>query len=187
MKVSAHGVSCQRKIADGMVVTTASARAETARKMVMELLVADQPARSSAPSPDLQLWAYADSQEVASSRFDKLDGLQTDSSHPAIAVNMDACIQCNLCVRACREVQVNDVIGLAGRGADAHIIFDFDDEMGASTCVGCGECAKACPTGALMPKTVLDETRKLAITPNTQIESGSPRCGVGCQLTSCQG
>ena len=175
--------SCQRKIADGMVVTTASTRAETARKMVMELLVADQPARSSAPSPDSQLWAYADSQEVASSRFDKLDGPQTDNSHPAIAVNMDACIQCNLCVRACREVQVNDVIGLAGRGADAHIIFDFDDEMGASTCVGCGECVQACPTGALMPKTVLDETQKLAITPDSQVDSVCPYCGVGCQLT----
>ena len=175
--------SCQRKITDGMVVTTASARAETARKMVMELLVADQPERGSAPSPSSQLWSYADSQNVTSSRFDKLDGPQPDSSHPAIAVNMDACIQCNLCVRACREVQVNDVIGLAGRGAEAHIIFDFDDEMGASTCVGCGECVQACPTGALMPKTVLDETQKLAITPDKQIASVCPYCGVGCQLT----
>ncbi|EHI49766.1 NAD-dependent formate dehydrogenase iron-sulfur protein [SAR116 cluster alpha proteobacterium HIMB100] len=175
--------SCQRKIADGIVVSTASARAETARKMVMELLVADQPERDVAPSPSSQLWTYADSQQVTSSRFDKLDGPQSDSSHPAIAVNMDACIQCNLCVRACREVQVNDVIGLAGRGADAHIIFDFDDEMGASTCVGCGECVQACPTGALMPKTVLDETQKLAITPDSQIDSVCPYCGVGCQLT----
>ena len=96
---------------------------------------------------------------------------------------MDACIQCNLCVRACREVQVNDVIGLAGRGADARIIFDFDDDMGASTCVGCGECVQACPTGALMPKTILSEDQKLAITPDKQIDSVCPYCGVGCQLT----
>jgi formate dehydrogenase major subunit len=96
---------------------------------------------------------------------------------------MDACIQCNLCVRACREVQVNDVIGLAGRGADARIIFDFDDDMGASTCVGCGECVQACPTGALMPKTVLSEDQKLAITPDKKIDSVCPYCGVGCQLT----
>ncbi|MEC7208847.1 MAG: molybdopterin-dependent oxidoreductase, partial [Pseudomonadota bacterium] len=123
-----------------------------------------------------------DTQEVTSSRFAKQDGALPDTSHPAIAVNMDACIQCNLCVRACREVQVNDVIGLAGRGADAHIIFDFDDEMGASTCVGCGECVQACPTGALMPKTVLDETQKLAITPDKQVASVCPYCGVGCQL-----
>ena len=98
-------------------------------------------------------------------------------------MNMDACIQCNLCVRACREVQVNDVIGLAGRGADAHIVFDLGDDMGQSTCVGCGECVQACPTGALMPKTVLDESQALAITPDRTVDSVCPYCGVGCQLT----
>ncbi len=79
-----------------------------------------------------------------------------DRSHPAMAVNLDACIQCNLCVRACREVQVNDVIGMAGRGHTEKIVFDFDDPMGASTCVACGECVQACPTGALMPATMVD-------------------------------
>jgi formate dehydrogenase major subunit len=54
-------------------------------------------------------------------------------------------------VRACRDEQVNDVIGLAFRGQDAKIVFDQDDPMGASTCVACGECVQACPTGALMP------------------------------------
>ena len=66
-----------------------------------------------------------------------------------MAVQLDACIQCNLCVRACREVQVNDVIGMAARGHHEKIVFDFDDPMGDSTCVACGECVQACPTGAL--------------------------------------
>ena len=74
-----------------------------------------------------------------------------------MAVNLDACIQCNLCVRACREVQVNDVIGMAGRGHNEKIVFDFDDPMGQSTCVACGECVQACPTGALMPATVVND------------------------------
>ena len=176
--------SCQRKVSEGMVVSTSSKRAQTARKMVMELLVADQPTRASAPDPKSQLWAYAETQNVTDSRFARTTATpHPDSSHPAIAVNMEACIQCNLCVRACREVQVNDVIGLAGRGANAHVIFDFNDEMGASTCVGCGECVQACPTGALMPKALLDKTQKLAITPDRQVESVCPYCGVGCQLT----
>ena len=81
-----------------------------------------------------------------------------DVSHPAMAVHLDACIHCNLCVRACREVQVNDVIGMAGRGHGEKIVFDFDDPMGESTCVACGECVQACPTGALMPSVLLDET-----------------------------
>jgi formate dehydrogenase major subunit len=175
--------SCQRQVSEGMVVHTASQRAETARKMVMELLVADQPARDEAHDPEASLWQFAESQNTQTSRFPARSGAAPDSSHPAIAVNMDACIQCGLCVRACREVQVNDVIGLAGRGADAHIVFDFGDDMGASTCVGCGECVQACPTGALMPKTLLDEGQKLAITPDRQVASVCPYCGVGCQLS----
>ena len=175
--------SCQRKAASGMKISTQSERAEKARNMVMELLLADQPARTDAHDPASHLWQYADKQQIETSRFASKDAPEADSSHPAIAVNMDACIQCNLCVRACREVQVNDVIGLAGRGADAHIIFDFDDDMGASTCVGCGECVQACPTGALMPKTVLADDQKLSITPDKQVDSVCPYCGVGCQLT----
>ncbi|MGB1894947.1 MAG: formate dehydrogenase subunit alpha [Candidatus Puniceispirillaceae bacterium] len=175
--------SCQRKAAAGMKISTQSERAEKARKMVMELLLADQPARTDAHDPASHLWHYAEKQQLETSRFASKNVPEADSSHPAIAVNMDACIQCNLCVRACREVQVNDVIGLAGRGADAHIVFDFNDDMGASTCVGCGECVQACPTGALMPKTVLSEDQKLAITPDRQVDSVCPYCGVGCQLT----
>ena len=175
--------SCIRTPTEGMVVNSDSHRAETARKMVMELLVADQPTRDAAHDPDSELWHYAESQNIAESRFPAKTAPAPDNSHPAIAVNMGACIQCNLCVRACREVQVNDVIGLAGRGADAHIVFDFGDDMGASTCVGCGECVQACPTGALMPKTLLDESQKLAITPDRQVDSVCPYCGVGCQLT----
>ena len=81
---------------------------------------------------------------------------RADRSHLAMAVNLDACIQCNLCVRACREVQVNDVIGMAGRGYHEKIVFDFDDPMGNSTCVACGECVQACPTGALMPSSLVN-------------------------------
>ena len=87
------------------------------------------------------------------SRFPTLPRWDHDPSHPAMRVNLDACIQCNLCVRACREVQVNDVIGMAYRIAAVHTIpvFDMHDPMGscrpASTC---GECVQACPTGALL-------------------------------------
>ena len=175
--------SCIRKPSEGMVVNTANDRATTARKMVMEMLVADQPDRADTHDPASPLWQFADLQGVEDSRLPSRAQPHPDSSHPAIAVNMDACIQCNLCVRACREVQVNDVIGLAGRGADAHIVFDLGDDMGQSTCVGCGECVQACPTGALMPKTVLDESQALAITPDRTVDSVCPYCGVGCQLT----
>src|SRR5208282_2120806 len=85
-------------------------------------------------------------------------------------------------VRACREVQVNDVIGMAGRGHHAKIVFDFDDPMGQSTCVACGECVQACPTGALMPATVLDARQHLAHEADREVDSVCPYCGVGCQI-----
>jgi formate dehydrogenase major subunit len=100
-----------------------------------------------------------------------------------MAVHLDACIQCGLCVRACREVQVNDVIGMAYRGHAAKVVFDLDDPMGRSTCVGCGECVQACPTGALLPGALVDEQGLKAREADRSVESLCPYCGVGCQLT----
>src|SRR5205085_5043184 len=99
--------SCIRKPTAGMKVLSASARAKSARKLVFELLVSDQPERAVAHDPDSKFWTWADKLEVADSRFPALDRWEPDVSHPAMRVNLDACIQCNLCVRACREVQVN--------------------------------------------------------------------------------
>jgi formate dehydrogenase major subunit len=176
------GASCMRRPTLGMKVRTDSARAVAARRMVMELLVADQPARAEAHDPDSAFWGWADATGVAASRFPAAARWTTDASHPAMRVNLDACIQCGLCVRACREVQVNDVIGMAHRNAGAKVVFDFDDPMGASTCVACGECVQACPTGALMPAAYLDEQQRRAVWPEASVASLCPYCGVGCQV-----
>ena len=146
--------SCIREPIEGMVVNTSSARADSARKMVFELLVADQPPRETTHDGGSKFWRWADRLGVDASRFPAKQMPAPDLSHSAMAVNLDACINCTLCVRACRDVQVNDVIGMAHRGAHAKIVFDFDDPMGDSTCVACGECVQACPTGALLPATV---------------------------------
>jgi formate dehydrogenase major subunit len=150
--------------------------------MVRELLIADPPARQTSHDPTSTFWAWADRQDITTSRLPHSDRWAPDSSHPAMRVNLDACIQCNLCVRACREVQVNDVIGRAGRGADTKIVFDFDDPMGESTCVACGECVQACPTGALMPAAYLDAQQTRVAWPDRMVDSLCPYCGVGCQV-----
>jgi len=175
--------SCIRKPAPGMKVRTASERARFSRKMVFELLTADQPKRAAAHDPGSRFWRWADRVGVEESRFAaRAKEAAPDRSHPAMAVHLDACIECTLCVRACREVQVNDVIGMAGRGPNEKIVFDFDDPMGRSTCVACGECVQACPTGALMPATVLDRAGQFAHTPDRSIDSVCPYCGVGCEI-----
>ncbi|MGB0959533.1 MAG: formate dehydrogenase subunit alpha [Halocynthiibacter sp.] len=175
--------SCVREVSDGMTVVTESARAKTARKMVVEMLATDQPVREEAHDASSHFWAMADAQGVEESRFPKLEEARVpllDNSHVAMQVNLDACIQCGLCVRACREVQVNDVIGMAGRGHDAFPTFDIRDPMGASTCVACGECVQACPTGALLPAAVEDGDKADF---DSETKTICPFCGVGCQLS----
>src|SRR5262245_57761857 len=177
--------SCVRTPSPGMKVKSQSDRAKTARKMVFELLISDQPDRNTeAHDPASKFWLWADRMEIATSRLPSRErGPAPDRSHVAMAVNLDACIQCNLCVRACREVQVNDVIGMAGRGHNEKIVFDFDDPMGQSTCVACGECVQACPTGALMPSTLVNAKNVRTEFPDREVNSVCPYCGVGCQLT----
>jgi formate dehydrogenase major subunit len=179
----ALAASCIRTPTAGMVVNTANERAKTARKMVIELLMADQPERAKAHDPASRLWQTADDLGVPTSRFPQRSTPSCDTSHPAMAVNLDACIHCNLCVRACREVQVNDVIGMAYRNNQAKIVFDMDDPMGRSTCVACGECVQACPTGALMPATLVDEDQVGHVEMDREVDSVCPYCGVGCQIT----
>ncbi len=179
--------SCLRKPTPGMIVTTNNERAKKAQSLVMELLVTDQPKREVAHDKQSHLWQWADKLNVESSRFEAREAPAMDISHPAMQVALDACIQCNLCVRACREVQVNDVIGMANRGHTSQIVFDQGDAMGASSCVACGECVQACPTGALMETNMVDDkgVAKYANPASelTQTDSVCPYCGVGCQLT----
>ena len=168
--------SCCRFPKEGMEVTTNSERALVSQKMSLELLLADVPETEYTLDSELDLWAKK--LDMGKPRFAARHQPRQDVSHPAIAVNLDACIQCKRCVRACREEQVNDVIGYASRGSHSKIVFDFDDAMGESTCVACGECVQACPTGALMP------AREVAkIVPDKTVDSVCPYCGVGCQLT----
>jgi len=168
--------SCCRYPRDGMEVQSETERARASQKLVLELLLSDMPEQSYTLNSELDQWARE--LEIGRPRFPPREQPPADLSHPAMTVHLDACIQCTRCLRACREEQVNDVIGYAFRGEHSKIVFDLDDPMGNSTCVACGECVQACPTGALMPARdaglkAIDKT----------VDSVCPYCGVGCQLT----
>jgi formate dehydrogenase major subunit len=185
--------SCCRAATAGMEVQSKSERALKSQKMVVEMLLSDMPdvgykwndAGQDKPNPntgqhgELSLWAdKLDVQVRPELKAVRREQPKADISHPAMDVNLDACIQCNRCVRACREEQVNDVIGYAHSGAHSAIVFDIEDSMGDSTCVACGECVQACPTGALMPKTQVG-TQVV----DKKVDSVCPFCGVGCLVT----
>jgi formate dehydrogenase major subunit len=179
--------SCCRTPAPGQKVRAQSPRARKSQDLVLELLLADLPEQGhkwngdDAALPHGELSAWAARQGVtprASLTALRREPPRRDLSHPAMAVNLDACIQCNRCQRACREAQGNDVIGLAFRGAHTQVVFDLADPMGASSCVACGECVQACPTGALMPKSLIGSQKV-----DRSVDSVCPFCGIGCQIT----
>lgn len=172
----ALAASCCRTARSGQKVRTDTERVRRAQHMVIELLSADQPRDPHTLRSELELWRQK--LHLRRPRFEARETPRPDTSHPAIAVHLDACIQCMRCVRACREEQVNDVIAIAGWGADTRIAFDFDDPMGASSCVACGECVQACPTGALTPA-----NGAALLEADREVDSVCPYCGVGCQLT----
>lgn len=189
--------SCQRKVSEGLVVKTDTERADKSRKMVFEMLAADMRQQVESPDDQSTFWQWAGEFGIAGSdrlpsKFDGAEDHGTDVSpgihditNPAIAVNLDACIACNLCVRACREVQVNDVLGMGDRGHHSVPVFDIHDPMGVSTCVTCGECVQACPTGALFEKSMMDSDGKKRVVEDFDkvTDSVCPFCGVGCQTT----
>jgi len=188
----ALAAACVRPCEDGMEVQTATEEVEQSRKVLTELLLADQPPRDEDPkqttTADNELLALADRYGVSAGGATSDGALPCgsgrgkDGSNPVIAVDHDACILCDRCVRACDDVQNNDVIGRTGKGYATRIAFDLDDPMGSSSCVTCGECVAACPTGALTNKPI----NGVPIRPREEliaVDSVCPYCGVGCALT----
>ena len=145
--------SCVREAEEGMVVKTASSKVNRCRAMLTELLLSEQPEESGkeTTTADDELQALARRYQVEV-RLPRGNSRPDDMSSPAIAVDHQACILCDKCIRACDDIQNNDVIGRTGKGYSARISFDLDNPMGNSTCVTCGECVAACPTGALVNK-----------------------------------
>jgi formate dehydrogenase major subunit len=178
--------ACIRPCEEGMEVTTSSPHVEKQRAVLTELLMADQPGAAEDPKEtttgDNLLLALARRYAVDGERLPIARGRGVDDSNPVIHVDHDACILCDRCVRACDDIQGNDVIGRSGKGYTTRIAFDLDDPMGESTCVTCGECVAACPTGALTNKPIRD----VPIRPREElksVDSVCPYCGVGCALT----
>jgi formate dehydrogenase major subunit len=179
--------ACIRQAEDGMVVHTQSDKVKRSRAMLIELLMSDYPQQGNGAANGYTgkqnlLLDLARQEGITAPRFPArpFDNGH-DTSSPVILVDHNACILCDRCIRACDDVQSNEVIGRAGKGYRARIAFDNDRPMGQSTCVSCGECMAACPTGALIDKPLTLHVD--SETPLKQVDSLCPYCGVGCSIT----
>ena len=147
--------SCVRPVEPGMKAVTNSEKVLNARKTLIELLMSDHPSPCARQkkSGDCELEALAKALGITQPRFAKRTAARgQDDSSLAIAVDHDACVLCDRCIRGCDEVKNNFVLGRTGKGYSAGIAFDLNAPMGDSTCISCGECMVSCPTGALTNK-----------------------------------
>jgi CRP-like cAMP-binding protein len=151
--------SCGRPAENGMAVLTNSPKVQGARRTLVEMLLADHPSPCARQqrSGDCELETLARREGIGTPRFPRrLSPRGQDDSSLVIAVDHEACILCDRCIRGCGEIRNNNVLGRHGKGFWTGIAFDLNDPMGNSSCVSCGECMVSCPTGALTNKTVVE-------------------------------
>ena len=162
-----YAASCVRQAEAGMKVKTATDDVKAVRRTLLELLLADHPspcARQQATG-DCELERLSAEAGLTSSRFPPRPTPRgKDESSAAIAVDFEACILCDRCIRGCNEIRHNFVLARRGKGYQAGISFDENLPMGESSCVSCGECMVSCPTGALTNRKVL----------STELGAGAP-------------
>src|SRR6202789_3800104 len=164
-----YTASCIRPVEPGMVVKTADDGVKRVRHTLLERLMSDQPSPCARDrqSGDCELEALAKQEQITATRFAPRAARRgPDNSSMSIAVDFDACILCDRCVRGCSDIRENFVLGRMGKGATTGIAFDNNEPMGESSCVSCGECMVSCPTGALTNKVVTQTA--IARTPDSQ-------------------
>jgi len=172
--------SCTTPATDGMVVHTETAEVNQSRRITMELITVNHQGDclACAKNQDCELLKVARYLGMEQNRLDRLrkstQVIPLDDSHPAFIRDLNKCILCARCVRACHEIVCHDVIDIAFRGNSAKIATFGDKPIAESICKSCGECVVRCPTGALVPKREKPSAK--------EVKTVCCYCGVGCSI-----
>ena len=175
VEVEGRGVqsSCTMPPQDGLVIHTNTARVRRIRKTVLELLLAnhDRECTTCNKSGSCELQKYSEEYGIkdVSKYVQKKELRPLDDSSPSIVRDLNKCILCGACVRACDQYQGLQVLGFANRGANTVVQPMAGRMLATSECVYCGQCVAVCPTGALTIKSQVDEVWKELENPNKKV------------------
>lgn len=154
--------SCVYPVSEGLVVKTNTTRVRAARKLVVELLLANHPkdCLSCQKSMDCELQKIAADLGVRTIRFigGEMKAHTIDDTNPSLVRDQEKCILCGRCISVCSDVQGMDVYSFAGRGFHTMVSTAFEQGLEKISCSYCGQCANVCPTGAIVEK---DDTSKV--------------------------
>lgn len=174
--------SCAAAVAPGMEVQTHSPAVMEARRIILDLLIANHPldCLTCEKSGECTLAEYCYEYGVKESTFKgEKHNYPIEMSNPFIIRDMNKCILCGKCVRACAEITGQDTLDFAYRGFISKVAPFYDEELVESNCVYCGQCVSVCPTGALTEKQMTGKGRRWEF---TKVKTTCPFCGTGCNF-----
>jgi NADP-reducing hydrogenase subunit HndD len=181
-KARALVASCAMPVEEGMVVHTNTDRVKKSRKLTVELLMTQghHNCITCENSGNCVLQDLAYEMGIEMPRFDEPKELKPlEQANQMIIRDMNKCVLCGLCVRACNEIQVHQILDYAGRGPSATVGPAFSLPYEESDCVFCGECVRVCPVGALTEKQGRFQGRGDEL---EKVRTTCSYCGVGCQM-----
>ncbi len=173
--------SCHTPVTENIFIYPDTDNIQKLRKNILELVLSDLPEENRFTYSDkpTELQKVVRQTGIKEVRYQnsRRKIFEEDTSHPYMRSDLNMCINCFRCIRACDEVQGEMVLNMAGRGFDAHIIKGMDVSFMESDCVSCGACSQTCPTDAITDIFQMDERIPEKIT-----RTVCTYCGVGCNL-----
>lgn len=173
--------ACTFPVSDGMIVKTETTKLIKYRRSILQMLLSTyyDNGNNANDGHENELLFWADYYRVDASKFAAMSPrYEIDSDpNPFIFVDMNKCILCGRCVRACEEIQGRFVWGFSNRGFDTKVVAGLDQPLLEARCESCGACVAYCPTGALDNKLSLGMGK-----PDKIVTTICPYCGVGCTI-----
>jgi formate dehydrogenase major subunit len=174
--------SCHTPVVEHQHIFTNNENLTSLRKNIVELVLTDHPMTCGTceVNNNCELQKVANDLGISDHRYNnpkQHKGIPKDTSHAYMRMNLDHCINCGRCVRACDEIQGSFVLTMSGRGFESRITTDNNMLFGDSSCVSCGACAHTCPTDAIS-----DIFKSKSANVDKKVRTTCSYCGVGCNL-----